>query len=75
MMSTGDLVPTPSPNPYSGDRCRKAADCQSIDLTVSYQGKTYTFGPSGVGVLCGELLEALGRADRQIEYPNPDAQP
>src|SRR5260370_39618446 len=71
MVKSGELGPKPWFSPF-GDRC-SGTDCQMVDLTVSYQGKTYTFGPSGGGLYIA-LLGLLELAAMQIAYPNSQAQ-
>ena len=72
MVKTGELGPKPWFRLF-GDRCG-GSDCQTVDLTVSYQGETYTFGPTGGGLYI-DLLGSLERTAEQIAYPNSKAQP
>jgi hypothetical protein len=66
MVGAGELVRTFWVNPFD-DWC-SGDDCQTIYLRVSYQGKTYTFGPPG-GLLYIDLTGSLEEAARQIAYP------
>ncbi len=72
MVRAGELAPKPRSG-SSGNRC-SGADCQTVDLTVSYEGKTYTLGPPG-GLLYIHFLGSLELAADQIGYPDSEAQP
>jgi hypothetical protein len=66
MVKAGELVPRA--NLADSGSCSDMADCQTVDLTVSYRGKTYTFGPSG-GDLYIPLLGGLELAAQQVAHP------